>query len=148
MFESLYTALKIKEIRWLAIIVALSIGYDYVWHLLASLFHSLAVLAHYLFELCEHGLDVVVEHLFHTSPRTTEIIVFYIMATLILALFYQMLRMLPRWYCRLCEQFDDYLLERKKIMIRHWEEQDLGTKVTWCSVFISSSLFMLMLAFN
>lgn len=52
---------------------------DVIWDLFLSLLHSLAMLIHYAFEFCEHSLDLMVEHIFHTSPRETQIIVFYIM---------------------------------------------------------------------
>lgn len=76
------TLLKNKFTHVLLIVTMLWTFFDTIWDLFLSLLHSLALLSHYLFELCEHSLDLLVEHIFHTSPKETEIIVFYIMASI------------------------------------------------------------------
>lgn len=51
---------------------------DAILGLLFELTHLMFEVAHFLFEVFESALDHLVEHLFHTEPRETQIIVFYL----------------------------------------------------------------------
>lgn len=58
-------------------------------------------LLHGTFELVEYSLDQLVEHLFHTDRHTTQIIVFYLLLSMVFFFIYQMVRRLPVW-CSAC----------------------------------------------
>lgn len=52
---------------------------DTAFDLIAGTSHLCLEIVHLAFELIESGLDHLVEHLFHTEMRETQIIVFYLM---------------------------------------------------------------------
>ena len=66
-----------------------------------TVFELLLELIHISFEVLEHSLDKLIEHLFHTDLHDTQIIVFYlmwVMAGYPLYRLYKLLRTLPRRY--------------------------------------------------
>ncbi len=137
-----------KFMAKLTLVGVLLTCYDMLWDLFLSALHALLVLAHYLFEFCESSLDVFVEHLFHTTPRVTEIIVFYIMAGIIGLISFLLLRALPGWYCKICEMLTNYYFQEKTKAITFWHQQTVQIKVKWCSLFMVSSFFMLFFVFS
>jgi hypothetical protein len=134
-------------LRVIAVLVVLFF-YDVLWDLCLSVLHSLAMLLHFLFEFCEHALDVFIEHVFHTDPRTTEIIVFYIMAGVIAAISLRLVLAIPYWYCQICESIKAYWFKKKLELVTLWQVQPITQKVKWGSVFFTSSVLMLALAFS
>lgn len=60
-------------------VLVIWLSFDSLIDLLLSVIHFLFGLLHYLFEFIEQALDLIVEHIFHTDPHITEIIVFYIL---------------------------------------------------------------------
>lgn len=58
-------------------------------------------LLHGTFELVEFSLDQLVEHLFHTDRHTTQIIVFYLLLSMVPFFIFQLSRRLPDW-CSAC----------------------------------------------
>jgi hypothetical protein len=121
---------------------------DVIWHLFISLLHSLAMLFHYAFEFFEHSLEQVIEHAFHTNPRVAEIIVFYIMATLVCIIAYLILRKLPGWYCSCCDQVWLYWHREKAKAKQFWQSQSLALKTIWYALAVSGSFFMYLLVLN
>lgn len=122
--------------------------YDTYLDLFLSLLHSLWVLLHLLFETFEHLLDNLVEHIFHTSPRATQIIVFYIMALSFGCIAFVVLRAVPRWYCSACERFANYYEAKKTTLLSWWQQQALILKVKWVSLLMASSFLMMFMAFS
>lgn len=61
------------------------------------LLHALFGLAHMTFEWIELGLEVLVEHIFHTTRQQSQIIVFYLLWAFILFGLYRLWRLLPRF---------------------------------------------------
>jgi hypothetical protein len=122
--------------------------YDMLWDLFLSLLHTLYVIAHYLFELCESSLDALIEHLFHTSPRITEIIVFYIMAGIISLLSFLLLRAIPSWYCIICEQLNNYYQCKKTEALTFWHQQTILLKIKLFSLIVAGSFAMLVFALS
>jgi hypothetical protein len=133
--------------RFILVFVVL-IFYDILWDLLLTLLHSLLMFLHFLFEFCEHALDVLIEHLFHTDPRTTEIIVFYMMAFAIGCIVFKLIKAVPDWCCKSCERLINYWHHEKKMALVKWQNQPLIEKFKWGSVFITSSVFMIVWALN
>lgn len=104
---------------------------DVILDLFLSLLHPLAILVHYAFEFYEHSLDLMVEHLFHTGPRETQIIVFYIMVASGCVIAYLILRKLPGWYCSFCEQVRRYWYQETAKAKIFWESQLRALKAKW-----------------
>jgi uncharacterized membrane protein YidH (DUF202 family) len=130
------------------IVFAVLIFYDTVWDTVLTLSHSFLMLLHYLFEFCEHTLDLFIEHLFHTDPRTTEIIVFYIMAFIIGCLVLLLIMALPNWYCKACERLMNYWQEEKTKAVEKWQNQPLIEKIKWGSALIAGSVVMIFWVLN
>ncbi len=122
--------------------------YDVLLDWLIALPHAILMLLHFIFETCEQLLDWLIEHLFHTSPRNTEIIVFYIMAGGIAGIAFALLRALPGWYCKSCALVTAYWQQKKEKVLTLWRQQAVLMKVKWYSLFMVSSCFMLFLAFS
>ena len=122
--------------------------YDVLLDWLLALPHAVFMILHYIFETCEQLLDWIIEHLFHTSPRTTEIIVFYIMASGIASIALMVLRALPGWYCKSCARLTRYWQQKIDKALTLWQQQAVLIKVKWYSLLMVSSFFMLFLAFS
>lgn len=112
------------------------------WHLLLTstailliapdlafwLIHALFELFHALLELIEVTLDVIVEHLFHTSPHTTQIIVFYLMWAMAFYPAYRLFR-----YCKRCvlewkQTIPYWCKDKKEQAASNWQQQSLIKK--------------------
>lgn len=137
-----------KIIIRFALLLALLIFYDFFLDLLLSLLHSLVMLLHYLFEFCEHTLDHFIGHIFHTDPRTTEIIVFYVMAFAIGFIVFRVIMALPEWYRNICDRLTDYWHQEKTKALSNWRKQPFVKKIQWGSVFLTSSVFMVLWVFS
>ncbi len=137
-----------KIIVRFVLIFAVLFLYDTVLDLLLTLLHSLFVVVHITFEFCEHWLDVLIEYLFHTSPRSTEIIVFYIMASIISIIAFKIITALPDFYCQSSERLRNYWYQQKIKATSTWQNQSLKEKVKWGSFFITSSIVLGMLALS
>ncbi len=57
-------------------------------------------LLHSIFELVEFTLDSLVEHLFHTDRHTSQVIVFYLLLSLLAVTAYQTIRRFRLWYAQ------------------------------------------------
>lgn len=142
---------SIKRYKLIIILIAATIllfGYDMIFDLLSSLFHVLIIIAHYLFEFCESSLDSIVEHLFHTSRRATQIIVFYIMISISIALGLLILRKVPAWYQNIREKLIAYLNYKKMQAIDFWRQQTLLLKIKLCSEVMTGISAMLFFALS
>jgi hypothetical protein len=130
-------------IKLVLILVALAL-YDTLWDLFLSLLHFVLGTLHILFEFCEHTLERLIEHLFHTDPRAAEIIVFYIMLTIGAYVAFKLMQALPHWYGKLAEQLADYWHQEKTKTVSTWQNQSVSKKIQWGSVVITSALVIVM----
>jgi hypothetical protein len=105
-------------------------------------------LLHTLFEFSEHALDLLIEHLFHTTPRTTEIIVFYIMLSIVGFTAFKLMQALPSWYSRLIEQMVNFWDQEKAKALTHWESQFFIEKINWRLVSIAGIACIVLLIFS
>lgn len=128
---------KNKPIVILTLALIIFMGYDVIFDMILSLFHVLIVIAHYLFEFFESSLDSIVEHLFHTSRRATQIIVFYIMMSISSTVIFLLLCAVPGWYRRICKWLTDYCNYKRMEAIYFWREQTLLLKIKLCSEIIA-----------
>jgi len=104
---------------------AWSLIVDFSHHLLEIVLHLL----HLRFEYLEMGLDQLIEHLFHTGLRETQIIVFYVMLTLGLLIAFFVLRALPRACRRWYQQSLLFCWRKQSSCLYYWSEQTLGEKI-------------------
>jgi hypothetical protein len=136
----------------LMIRVVLGLGvlvfYDVLFNLLIALPHTVLILLHFLYEACEQLLDWLIEHLFHTSPRTTEIIVFYMMALVIGWMGVKFTMALPDCYCRIYKSLSNYWQHKKNNIIKEWGNWSIIEKFKWGSVFMTSTLVMVVLVIS
>jgi|688.fasta_scaffold893239_1 hypothetical protein len=139
---------KHNPIILLTLAFIIFMGYDVIFDMILSLFHMLIVIAHYLFEFFESSLDSIVEHLFHTSRRTTQIIVFYIMIGISSIAAYFIVRALPGWFHRIFKRLIDYFNDKKMQAINSWHKQTLLIKIKFCSEIIAGISAMLFFALS
>lgn len=137
-----------KPIILLTMAASLLFGSDMVFDFLASLFHVLIVIVHYLFEFSESSLDSIIEHLFHTSRRATQIIVFYIMTGILSAVVFLVLRSVPGWYRMICNRLKTYYVDKKIEAIDFWRQQTLLLKIKLCTQIMVGTFTILFFAFS
>jgi hypothetical protein len=104
-----------------------------VFGLLLELFHLLfeyfLEFIHLAFEFVELNLDKLVEHLFDTDLHQTQVIVFYIIISIVLYGFYRLYRALPP-FCQQCKKNQILYWSRKKASwLFFWREQSLFNKL-------------------
>ena len=63
-----------------------------------EIFHLLLEISHVLFEWSEEALDFIIEAVFDTSLHSTQIIVFYILMSVILYGSFRLIKGLPQFY--------------------------------------------------
>jgi hypothetical protein len=122
--------------------------YDTLVDIVLWLLHSMFALFHALFEFSEHVLDILIEHLFHTDSRTTEIIVFYLMLSIGGGAAIKLMQALPLWYGKLIEQQINFWCQEKAKALSYWQNQSLIEKIKWGSVFMASTTIMVLWVFN
>jgi len=137
-----------RIITWFVLLFALVSFYDTLFDLLVWLFHTVAVLLHTLFEFTEHALDMLIEHLFHTDPRTTEIIVFYLMLAIVGGIIFRLLHALPRWYSRSFESLVNVWNHEKEKALAYWQNQSSIEKFKSGSIFMASIILAVLWVFN
>lgn len=127
----------------LTVIVIFILMFDTVFELLLELIHV-------SFELVEHSLDMLIEHVFHTDLHDTQIIVFYIMLSIAgFALYklYKLLRTLPRRYREVKENFVTGWSQLKIEILAYWQDLPPTRKAKWSMSFTASITCMLLWAF-
>jgi hypothetical protein len=116
--------------------------------LLLWLLHSMLAILHTLFEFTEHALDILIEQLFHTDPRTTEIIVFYLMVGIVGSIIFSLLKALPRWYSQFFEMLDNIWNQEKVKAITYWQHQSAIEKVKSGTILMASLIIAVLWVFN
>lgn len=71
---------------------------DVILGVLLELAHLMFELVHFLFEVFESALDHLVEHLLHTEPKETQIIVFYLILAMGLGAAYYLSKAALRFF--------------------------------------------------
>jgi hypothetical protein len=102
---------------------------DIVFGLVLELLHVMFELAHLFFELFESALDHVVEHIFHTDVKETQIIVFYLMVVMASGAIYCFCRSISNRY----RESKAYLLahyqQNKARLFSYWSEQSFFDRI-------------------
>jgi hypothetical protein len=136
---------------FLGIVVMVTIP-DMVIELSTELFHLIFELifevADVTFESVETMLDNVIEHLFHTGLHDTQIIVYYVIVSVLAYPLYRLVRVLLRYLFRILTaipiKYADYknqwLLLRQDISY-YWQKLPFISKLKW--VLITTSVLYL-----
>jgi hypothetical protein len=90
--------------------------------LVLELSHLVLELAHYLIRIFESALHPLVEHIFHTEARQTQIIVFSISLAMGLGAIYYLYRSLRWFFCRLIQNLQATLASYKSRYSAYWDE--------------------------
>jgi hypothetical protein len=110
----------------------------YIFELLIEFFHLLLELfmelLHICFEWIESTLDHLVEHLFETDTHDTQIIVFYILMTVLAIVLYRLYLFLPKVVKQIYQNILVYFTRLKIRLLIFWEEQSLLGKIKYISV--------------
>ena len=99
-----------------------------------GLVHSIAI---GLFEILEGALDEIIEHLFHTSRHTTQVIVFYIMWGMFLFGLYRLFQYLKSLYIDVKSEFPYWFKQKYEQASTNWQAMPFGKKfkmITGCSL--------------
>ncbi len=99
-----------------------------------SVFHILFVILHGLFEWAEYFLDGCIEHLLETSTHETQVIVFYILVSLISYGLYRFYCSLPHRY----QQFKNSLVKDKAEILTCWHALSFLSKIKYTSIFLAA----------
>ncbi|MDD1613068.1 MAG: hypothetical protein LUP98_00220 [Methylococcaceae bacterium] len=112
------------------------------------MFHSLLTIVHIAFEWFELALEGIIEHLFHTDRKQSQIIVFYLLCLMALCCCYLLWLALPRFYNRLKEQILATGSQYKSYITGCWSEQSSIQKIKWVTSFTVSISFLAFFAFS
>jgi hypothetical protein len=117
----------------LAIVLIVIAAPGAIFGLLFELFHFLLELflefSHLGFEFIESNLDHLIEHLFETDLHQTQIVVFYIIFSVVVFGLYRLRRIFPAFYLR-CKKNQLAYWSRKKASLNYfWREQSLINKI-------------------
>lgn len=91
-----------------------------------EVFHFLLDLLHTLFEWSEATLDFIIEVIFDTSLKSTQIIVFYILIAAIFYGFYRLWRGFPDFYSQKKQQLRTFLSDEIAYLLSYWEESGIN----------------------
>lgn len=122
------------NIKWLLLLLSTAILFI-TPDLAAWLIHTLFELLHALLELIEVALDEIVEHLFHTSPHATQIIVFYLLWAMALYPAYRLFRYCKRRIVEWKQAIPCWCKDKKEQAASNWQQQSLIRKcefITGC----------------
>jgi hypothetical protein len=108
-----------------------------------ELFHLTIELLNGLFESIEHILDMGIENLLETHTHETQVIVFYILISVILYGLYRLYLFLPRWYDHLKKNIHQQKLETQA----QWHELPLIQRFEWWSFFVAFIVCYLFFSF-
>jgi hypothetical protein len=106
---------------------------DVIFGLLLDLFHTLwellLHLLHLLFEAIESGLDHLIEDLFHTDTRATQLIVFYVLVVIGCGFIYGLVKLLIPLFRRYKNYCVSIWREERAAISRHWFKLSLFDKL-------------------
>jgi hypothetical protein len=117
--------IKHKIILFSTLLTFLAFTYDTLPHLLLELLHG-------LFESVEYILHGCIEHLFETGTHDTQIIVFYILFSIISYGLYRLYRFLPRCY----QSCKNSLANDKAQILAYWHSLSLLTRLKYYSFLV------------
>jgi len=114
---------------YIAALATVVLAPDLVLEISEELLHHALESCHVLFECIESTLDHLIEHLFETDLRSTQIIVFYIMVAMAATIAYFVWRGLRNLYLKLTCAIKNTWLVGKNRLGEFWNHQSLFGKV-------------------
>lgn len=138
-----------KAVNYLLLgsIVALVIFPDVLFGLFLGIFHIVLALLHMVFEYVEVILDRIVEHIFETDLHQTQIIVFYLMLSMVIVGLYYLWQLMPEVYHRTKVILSVFWLEQKTAVIIYWREQSLIHKIRMAAIFAVGVYYLVLFNF-
>jgi hypothetical protein len=120
-------------------IIAISVAIGCVVLIPDTVFGLLYEISHALFEVLEEGFDLLIEHLFHTGTHETQIIVFYLLLSLILYGLYRLWHLSLRWY----SAFKITWARQKSNALLYWRESSVLRKIGIVSITMAAVSFLI-----
>jgi hypothetical protein len=100
------------------------------------IFGSVFEFFHLMFEVVEIGLDRLIEMIFHTNPRQTELIVFYILLCVSGVLIYFTWKASVQLCGGLCDTLKRDWVELKTTITEDWQAMSITHQLIWVGVFL------------
>jgi len=127
-----------------SILIMPDLALEYFIGFCSFLFDELIEMAHLSYEFIEYGLDLFIEHTFHTGMQETQIIVFYIQIALALVLSYPVIRGAISIIKNLYSSFCCFFSRKKSSLLYVWGEQSFWYQVGLIStgIFVISSYLL------
>lgn len=116
--------------------VTLIILPDMAFGLFFEVVHILLELANMIFEFIEVTLDHLVEHIFHTDVHQTQVIVFYLMLSIVAWGLYYLWSLMPRFYHQSKENLLAFWLRQKTFVSVYWRDLPLANKIKLAAISI------------
>jgi hypothetical protein len=101
-------------------VIAFIVLPDTLFGLFFQLLHLLMEFAHIMFEFIESTLDHLIEHALHTDLHETQVIVFYIIVSVVLVGFYGLWNTVPRVCGRAKNNLLDFWVWEKTTFSFFW----------------------------
>ena len=120
---------KYLDYMTIAFWVIAIVMYDVTFELIQELLHLCLEVVHNLFEVFELAIEHTIEHLFHTSRHTTQVITFYIIMAIAAVLLYRLVKVMPGVYRTVHDRLLAYWVRRKTQVQLFWLSQTLLNKV-------------------
>jgi hypothetical protein len=100
------------------------------------IFHFLLDMCHTIFEVVEMGLDKLIEQIFETDLRETQIIVFYIIFIIGGVLIYLVWKALVQMFSGTGQVLTNEWTELKEAVTQDWQGMSMTNRVILVSVFL------------
>lgn len=107
-----------------------------------ELFHASAWLVIHVYELIEFALDEIIHHFFDTARHTTQVIVFYIMAGLIVLSLYALWCWVVRTYRQMQQELSRQWPLWKHLAFNYWQNLPQNQKIKMLSAVSFGGVFM------
>jgi hypothetical protein len=91
---------------------------------------------HLIIEVVEIALDRLIEYIFHTDPRQTELIVFYILLSIGSVLIYWVWKLLVQILSGVGQNLKMDWTELKDTVIEDWQSLSMMNRIIWISAFL------------
>jgi len=124
---------------------------DVVWELFFELIHTVLEWVmealHLIFEAVETALDFLIEHLFETGLRATQLIVFYIIVALMFILVYGLFRWFQAEYRNWFQAWLRRLHAMKMGAHQLFQRMGMAEKVKWLALVVFAFITRILLGF-
>jgi len=109
--------------------------------------HLLIEFAHVTFEIIEETLDILIEHLLGTGLHDTQVIVFYILFSIIAYGCYRIGRKIPKFYSDTKHNVQLAYTDSKTELISYWQNMSILNKLKWSAIGAGTLVFLFFFGF-